>query len=590
MFHKQIIKIQNSGQARCIILGGNVYDLFATGNDLIQLIPYLAEKIKADNLIQIVYELNGPIRIKDEDLVKLKRAWVEFKTGRDPDLLLLEELKRDRNTNQVKYYGDHFDKQIIDSIGNPNAAFEFLRQLMICSRTVLKENLFVIVEAADMLLPAGNGDISSLNDRQLQRVCIVADWLGDPRFMNGNDTLILIAESRSLIHPRISRLPQVMCVDIPAPDRDARKVCLEKLKVVEADKVADWTAGLTLLTIQQLVRGAEKGQPTREEVVVKLEDFIKSQLGEDVVSFKKPEHKLVDCVGNSKLKKFLQETFIPRLKVRGSGAIPGAVAGGPIGGGKTYIWEAVAAEMDMLVLELKNIRSQWFGQTDVVVERLSRILYAVDQLTVFVDEADTQFGGVGKDVHETEKRLTGKIQALMSDPKLKGKVFWILMTARIHLLSPDIRRPGRVGDLIVPVLDPEGQDRVDFIRWVLRDLYGDWLTRTNAFDNKQADLSNDETLIKVLDVELPKDYSAASFQMLRSNLKFKGKFKTMQEILDEVRDFIQPAIASTRRYQTLQALVNCTRLSLLPDNVKLEDRLKWEEEIARLESKGITGY
>ena len=36
---------------------------------------------------------------------------------------------------------------------------------------------------------------------------------------------------------------------------------------------------------------------------------------------------------------------------------------------------------------------------------------------------------------------------------LRGRVLWLLMTARIHLLSPDIRRPGRVGDLIIPILD-----------------------------------------------------------------------------------------------------------------------------------------
>ena len=70
------------------------------------------------------------------------------------------------------------------------------------------------------------------------------------------------------------------------------------------------------------------------------------------------------------------------------------------------------------------------------------------------EQADTQFGGVGADIHPTERRLTGRIQAMMSDPALRGRVIWLLMTARIHLLSPDIRRPGRVGDLIIPVLDP----------------------------------------------------------------------------------------------------------------------------------------
>ena len=56
---------------------------------------------------------------------------------------------------------------------------------------------------------------------------------------------------------------------------------------------------------------------------------------------------------------------------------------------------------------------------------------------------------------------------MMSDPLLRGKVVWLLVTARIHLLSPDIRRPGRVGDLIIPVLDPEGKDREAFLDWVV---------------------------------------------------------------------------------------------------------------------------
>ena len=50
---------------------------------------------------------------------------------------------------------------------------------------------------------------------------------------------------------------------------------------------------------------------------------------------------------------------------------------------------------------------------------------------------------------------------------------WLLMTARIHALSPDIRRPGRVGDLIVPVLDPTGEDRLAFIEWMLRGIVDD---------------------------------------------------------------------------------------------------------------------
>jgi SpoVK/Ycf46/Vps4 family AAA+-type ATPase len=259
------------------------------------------------------------------------------------------------------------------------------------------------------------------------------------------------------------------------------------------------------------------------------------------------------------------------MKLPDDRALPGAAIAGPIGGGKTYIFEAVAAELDMPVLVLKNIRSQWFGQTDVIFERLRRVLEALEKVVIFVDEADTQFGSVGEGAHETERRLTGKIQGMMSDPKLRGKVVWLLMTARIHLLSPDIRRPGRVGDLIIPILDPIGQDRKDFIRWML----------------KPTNFIND-ALVDWLDAEgLEQDYSSAGYAALRSQFKAIPP-KDETELKEMIRDFIQPAIKQTRRYQTLQALINCTRRSLLPDpNITDEERARMEDEIRELEAQGI---
>ena len=158
---------------------------------------------------------------------------------------------------------------------------------------------------------------------------------------------------------------------------------------------------------------------------------------------------------------------MPRITSTGPDAIPGMSVCGPIGSGKTFIFEGLAGELDIPVLVLKNIRSMWFGQTDVIFERLRRLLMALVKVLIFVDEADTQFGDIGRDAHSTERRLTGKIQAMMSDPQLRGNITWLLMTARIYNLSPDLRREGRVGDLVVPVLDPSGKDREDFLRWTI---------------------------------------------------------------------------------------------------------------------------
>ncbi|HID77536.1 MAG TPA: ATP-binding protein [Planctomycetaceae bacterium] len=581
-FFSQLARIFNSNQSRSVILCGNVYDLFYNGSEYVPLIPFLCRKTATPGLTRVVYELNGPVRILDNP-EQLKKRWIAWKTGENVDRLLLRELRK-KGPTELERLAGQFDQLLLDAIGNPTLALELLRQLTICSRSTRHEgSLLILIEAADMLLPAGSGDVASLADRQLQRVSIVQDWFSDPGFMNGRDSVCLIAESRSLVHPRVSRLPQVLPVEIPSPCQGDRLHYIEMFYSTAERAPELWTshrelatltAGLSIHAVRQLLVGSayQNGRLMPSDVIAKVEQFIQAQLGEDVVEFKKPTHTLDDVVGFRRLKQFLRSELMPRFMAPPDRALGGAAVAGPIGGGKTFIFEAMAAELDVPVLVLKNIRSQWFGQTDVIFERLRRVVEALDKVLIFVDEADTQFGGVSPDVHPTERRLTGKIQAMMADPQLRGQVIWLLMTARIHLLSPDLRRPGRVGDLIIPVLDPEGEDRRDFLRWVLRAVMpeptGEAVERLDG---------------------LTQGYSAAAFASLRHQLRARQP-TTLEEITEIVRDQLPPAIGATRRYQTLQALVNCTRRSLLPDpTVSDQERAGWLEEIRHLEAQGIEG-
>ena len=599
-FLKTTGRILNSGQARTIILTGNVYDLFCLEVDdeedeYTPLIGLLTRRWNLPGKILIVYELNGPIRfVRESDRSKVEDAWMKWRTG-----LRVEQMAIERMLSGSKAVLEHeavrgaYESNLRNAIGNPTVALELLRQMCLCSRTqlngqpILREDLIIIIEAADFVVP--EGEITSLSDSDRHRVSICHDWFSDPGFTANDDSVVLISESRSLLNHRVARLPQILEVEAPAPDEETRRHFITwfnrrldkgtRLKLWGSQhELAKLTAGLSVHALTQLLKGAahESGRLTQQEVVAKVEDFIQSQLGEDIVEFKKPEHNLKDVVGFDKLKAFLKKELIPRFSSSGPDALPGAAVAGPIGGGKTFIFEAVAAEVDMVVLVLKNIRSQWYGQTDVIFERLKRVLDALAKVLIFVDEADTQFGGVGPEAHATERRLTGKVQAMMSDPAARGKVIWLLMTARIHLLSPDIRRPGRVGDLIIPVLDPEGEDRRAFLRWVL-----------SAVMNGKP---SDDDLASMDDAT--QGYSAASFASLRSELKAKANATDgqleMAQIMETVRDLIPPAIAETRRFQTLQALVNCTRRSLLPTpDVTEEQRQAWASEIRALEAKGI---
>jgi SpoVK/Ycf46/Vps4 family AAA+-type ATPase len=546
------------------------------------------------NYLLIIYELNGPIRfVHEADSEKVRDAWLKWRSGYDGNELAIKRmLAKGKAAADLDNLLDTYDDSLRKSVQMPTLALELLRQMCLCARTVmggkrlLEQNLLIVIEGAELLLP--DAPIHNLSDMDRQRVTICHDWFSDPGFTAGGDSVVLVAESRSLIHQRVARSPQLLEVEIPSPDEIARLDFIKNFLASKAgsavklwstpEDLAKLTAGLSLHALAQLLKAAlhEKRALAQAEVVAKVEDFIQSQLGEDIVEFKKPTHRLEDCIGFSRLKRFLREEFMPRLAATGPDALPGAAVCGPIGGGKTFLFEAVAAELDMVVLVLKNIRSQWFGQTDVIFERLRRVLLALAKVIIFVDEADTQFGGVGTDTHETERRLTGKLQAMMSDTALRGRVAWLLITARIHQLSPDIRRPGRVGDLIIPILDPEGTDREEFLRWAVKGAVTGELT---AEQLKQLSLAT-------------RSYSTAGFAALRSELKAKtGQNKgplAFEQVLAVITDLLPPAIEETRRYQTLQALVNCTRRSLLPNpDVKEEQRKEWATELRVLEAKGV---
>lgn len=599
----------NSGTSRSIVLHGNIHDLFFIQSekheDYIPLVPFLTRSWDIPGFILIVYELNGPLRfLNANDRDSLKNAFLSWRKLIGSDLFKSSELSSERNLSELTdlrsqkphdFTDDKFEKYLNDAIGSPTLALELLRQFCLISRAnnlngnpLLSEKLIIFIEATDMLLP--EGEIRSLNISDRHRVSIVQDWISDSDFMKSSDTVVFIAESKSLINSRIMRLPQVVSVEIPSPDEYDRRHFISWFNRTQKPKdialnlwgsqsqLAMLTAGLSIQALRQLLLSVcysgDKLQP--DTVIEKVSDFIQAQLGEDVVEFKKPNHSLKDIIGNKKLIEYLRSQLIPRITSTGKDAISGFSVCGPIGSGKTFIFEGLAGELDIPVLVLKNIRSMWFGQTDVIFERLRRLLMALVNVLIFVDEADTQFGDVGTDAHATERRLTGKIQAMMSDPQLRGNITWLLMTARIYNLSPDLRREGRVGDIVIPVLDPTGEDREEFLRWTLSNVISTEI--------------NKETLERFQD--LTEGYSAASFGSLRADLEAakarKGEL-TEDEIVSVISDRILPNIGPIRKYQTLQAYLNCTRKSLLPVDYSPEIRESWSQQIKQLESQGITG-
>ncbi|MED6326264.1 MAG: hypothetical protein VYE14_02790, partial [Verrucomicrobiota bacterium] len=232
-FLRRAGRILNAGQSRALILTGNIHDVFhnnkVKNDEYCSLVEYLTASWNLSSLILVVYELNGPIRfMRDKDSEKVRKAWIEWRLGMSADQLAINRMMdTDKVAAEVDEVTGMYDDSFQKAVSNPTLALELMRQMCLCSRTkvgesqFLNENLLIIVEGADMLLP--DAPITSLNDMDRQRVSICHDWFSDLGFVNGDDSVVMIAESRSQLNQRIARLPQLIEVEVPSPDFDTRK-------------------------------------------------------------------------------------------------------------------------------------------------------------------------------------------------------------------------------------------------------------------------------------------------------------------------------------------------------------------------------
>jgi SpoVK/Ycf46/Vps4 family AAA+-type ATPase len=97
----------------------------------------------------------------------------------------------------------------------------------------------------------------------------------------------------------------------------------------------------------------------------------------------------------------------------------------------------------------------YVGQTESNLDTIFNILKAMTPNIVIMDEADKMLGNERSDAgNKVDERVFGAFTAFMGDPDYRGRIFWLLLTARPFNLAPDTGRPGRVEEH-VPILAPE---------------------------------------------------------------------------------------------------------------------------------------
>src|SRR5438034_2464990 len=88
-------------------------------------------------------------------------------------------------------------------------------------------------------------------------------------------------------------------------------------------------------------------------------------------------------------------------------------------------------------------------------------------VVVVVDEADAALGNRDQEGDSgTSSRVFGMIAAQMGDTRYRGKIVWMLLTARPDLLPIDLKRQGRA-EVHIPLFYPEREDELRTMLMVL---------------------------------------------------------------------------------------------------------------------------
>jgi SpoVK/Ycf46/Vps4 family AAA+-type ATPase len=200
--------------------------------------------------------------------------------------------------------------------------------------------------------------------------------------------------------------------------------------------------------------GAGKSLTVRELAALKKE-LIENEC-QGLLEFIESPHTLDRVAGHDAAKAWLREDA-QLLKQGQTNVLPmGYLVTGRIGTGKTFLIECWAGELGVPCVELKNFRDKWVGTTEGNLETIFRILHALGQVVVFVDEADQATGRRGGG--EGDGGLSGRIYSMlaqeMSDTRNRGKILWVFATSRPDLLEVDLKRQGRL-DVHIPLFPPQ---------------------------------------------------------------------------------------------------------------------------------------
>ncbi len=452
---------------------------------------------------------------------------------------------------------------------DPGRALQILENYL---RTRLSEgrSLALIIDFAETLAPGGELSNQSAEDRFV--LATLTKWAHDPQFLEGDLSIVLIAENLADMSPRLARNPYVASIDISLPNEEERlefvKAKVEGRKLAQLSDVplaglAKMTAGLSRINLDRILTEALERDVriTPELIRDRKKEIIQAEC-HGLLEFIEPPFNLDAVAGHAKAKQMLRQAASALKKGRIEVMPMGYLFSGPVGTGKTFMVTCFAGEIGVPCVKFLNFRSQWQGVTESNLEKIFNLLKALWPVAVMIDEADAFLGNRDSSGDSgTSSRVFASIASFMGNTEYRGKIIWFLLTCRPDLLPIDLKRQGRAEEHLALFYPQTDADRDELFKVI----------------SKKTKVDVDLPSLAALMPESAKNFSGADIEAVLVRAKFRALAQDREKVTSEdvtsvLADFVPPSYPLEIELQNLAAVQECTSRELLPDAFKNLER------------------
>jgi ATP-dependent 26S proteasome regulatory subunit len=446
----QLADLYFSGTTAAFVLHGNTNDVFrigaGEGSRYGILAEFLAQQVFGRWSIVLHYDLGQGLRAyvgrDEQQRLKDMVALVNRKIG---DLSALPK--------------------------DPAAAFAVLDRFVrnnIMAADGDRLSVAVIMDHASYIFPSG--EPGRLNLQASSELVTMLNWAMSPQVKKMNMAFVLVDERLSDVSDRLAGNPHIATIEIPLPDAREREdyiaassgdAAIDEYSDFKATELAKLTAGISLADLNVLIQSARESGKRLDAVVFRaLKKRLLERQCRGLLEFIEPRWALDTVVGHEAAKVRLREDAA-LLKRGALDCLPmGYLLCGPVGTGKSFLAQCVSGEIGVPCVILKNFRSKYVGETEGNLERVLSVLRAMGPVVVVVDEADAALGSREQEGDSgTSSRVFGMIAAQMGDTQYRGRIIWMLLTARPDLLPIDLKRQGRA-EVHIPLFYPTDENEI----------------------------------------------------------------------------------------------------------------------------------